>query len=435
MDDTLPEDLLRREQWFYDQAGIELESGNRPAALDLLERLVAAGSVRADIHNDLGILVQEAGEVERAIAIFRNAAALEPSGTHALRNLAAAYLATGRIGEALATLSLVIRREGPSAEINEIIASILAELGPQPGEIDWLSPAIGELREAATRLHEQTMRQAAELRTLEKKVATQQLAAQRGPSTAEYCASIASLYGVSPQVHDEDFIFRFFVNHPGFAGNPYEAVRRYFDSGAVSTANLRSIVFDRLKFPRTSPARLLEFASGYGCVTRHLDRFRTDFDVVACDIHGAATDFIERRLGARTLLSKTVPEEVAAVAEYDVVFALSFFSHMPERTWTRWLRRLLDFVPAGGYVVFTTHGFASLPQLGKPEVPASGIWFKPMSEQGDLDAADYGTTMTTPGFVMRQIENLPCRLALFEHGYWWGHQDVWAIRKTESDGS
>lgn len=430
MNDTTPEDLLAREQWHYDQVGIDLEAGDREAALGRLERLAAAGSVRADIHNDLGILYQEGGDLERAIAAFRNAVTLEPAGTHALRNLAAAYLAVGRVGEALSALALVVKREGPSAELGEIVGAILGELAPQPGEIDWLSPDIVELRARAAELLEETARQGAEIRALKKVVAHQESPQLRGPSVAEACQRIGAQYGVNPVVHDADFIFHFFAHHPGFRGIPYEAVRRYFDSGATSTAQLRSIVFDRLGVERKRPVRLLEFASGYGCVTRHLDRFRTDFDVVACDIHQAATEFIERQLGVRTLLSKTIPEDIVPAADFDVAFALSFFSHMPERTWTRWLAKLLDFVPVGGHVVFTTHGVVSLPQLGDPEVPASGFWFKPMSEQGDLDAADYGTTMTAPAFVMRQIERLPCDLVLFQQGHWWGHQDVWAVRKT-----
>jgi len=328
MNDTPPEDMMNHEQWYYDQVGNKLASADLPAALALLERLVAAGSVRFDIHNDLGVLYQQTGNIDRAITSFRNAAALELSGTHALRNLATAYLTIGRIGEALSTLSLVARRDGPSPEINEIIGSILLELAPQPGEIDWLSPSIGEMRSQAARLLEDTARQAAEIRALSKTIVNQQSPQRQDPSSVtEACQRVASQYGVNPMIHDEDFIFHFFLDHPAFEDNPYEAVRRYFDSGACSTSNLRTIVFDRLGLPRTRPVRLLEFASGYGCVSRHLDRFRTDFDVVACDIHTAAIDFTERHLNIRTLLSKTVPEDIDPAPEFDVTSRQGLHGH------------------------------------------------------------------------------------------------------------
>jgi hypothetical protein len=42
------------------------------------------------------------------------------------------------------------------------------------------------------------------------------------------------------------------------------------------------------------------------------------------------------------------------------VFALSFFSHMPDATFAAWLERLLSAVKRGGILVFTTRGAISL---------------------------------------------------------------------------
>jgi hypothetical protein len=59
-----------------------------------------------------------------------------------------------------------------------------------------------------------------------------------------------------------------------------------------------------------------------------------------------------------------------------------------------------------------------------------GYWFNPESEQLDLEAADYGTTISTPEYVNRQIsKHLRAPIAYLEEGYWWEHQDVYVVAK------
>ena len=93
-----------------------------------------------------------------------------------------------------------------------------------------------------------------------------------------------------------------------------------------------------------SPFKLLEFASGYGCVTRHIKK-NPDYDVVSCDIHPQAVDFLRSRIDVKAIQSMHVPEEFAPVDKFDVVFALSFFSHMPKSSFGRWLRAYVQFPP------------------------------------------------------------------------------------------
>jgi methylase of polypeptide subunit release factors len=54
---------------------------------------------------------------------------------------------------------------------------------------------------------------------------------------------------------------------------------------------------------------MLEFASGYGCVTRHLPRTLPDVSIVASDIHPQANEFIRQKIGVNSIQSAAVPEE------------------------------------------------------------------------------------------------------------------------------
>ncbi len=111
--------------------------------------------------------------------------------------------------------------------------------------------------------------------------------------------------------------------------------------------------------PVDTPIKLLEFASGYGCVTRHLLNLQTNLHITTCDIHEEAISFIERTLNISSILSHPEPEQVKLSSTYDIVFCLSFFSHMPDTTWFCWLQTLYNAVSPGGLFIFTTHGYQS----------------------------------------------------------------------------
>lgn len=236
--------------------------------------------------------------------------------------------------------------------------------------------------------------------------------------------------GVVPEIHPEDLIFQFVTRFPGFLTNE-QAVKYYFHDGANSAKKLNQLLFSELGLKRSADISLLEFASGYGCVTRHLVGELAPLNVVSCDIHEAACTFIESVIGVKTIRSSTKPEDLGIEnGAFDVVFALSFFSHMPDRTWGRWLGCLFDKVKPGGYLIFTTHGMTTWENYGKPAIPDSGIWFVPSSEQKDLDAAEYGSTIVTPEYVQRAVENiLRDKILRMNQADWWGHQDLYVVKK------
>jgi hypothetical protein len=153
--------------------------------------------------------------------------------------------------------------------------------------------------------------------------------------------------------------------------------------------------------------------------------------VVSCDIHPDAVAFLGRELGVTSLLSTHVPEEFTATREYDVVFALSFFSHLPRATWGRWLKALFGSLSAPGHLVFTTHGTRQCEALGIPAAGLTdGFWYSPQSEQASLDTSEYGSTITLPEFVIGEIyRQTGAPIVRYEHAGWWETQDVWIVKR------
>jgi SAM-dependent methyltransferase len=242
------------------------------------------------------------------------------------------------------------------------------------------------------------------------------------------CPKYAGVQRVKHEVHPQDFIFHFLIENKVFETLDH-AVAFYFDDGARSAGKLRSLLQEVCGWQGTS-IKLLEFASGYGCVTRHMRNLLPEVSVTSCDIHREAVNFIAEQLGGHAVLSSAVPEQLDVPDEYDIVFALSFFSHMPKTTWTRWLNSLLSKVKNGGFLIFTTHGWLSRKYIGFQDLDEDGFWFVSHSEQKDLDVAEYGVTATSPFFVINQIDkHSEGRLVCFREGYWWTHQDLYVIRR------
>lgn len=238
---------------------------------------------------------------------------------------------------------------------------------------------------------------------------------------------IANRFGVSPNVHPADMIFRFLVTHTGFP-DAYQAIQYYFTDGQTSARRLQALI--RHWLPDRPQGRLLEFASGYGCVTRHmLTQPLPGWELTCADIHDEAVLFLQK-LGARAVPSSSRPQGLR-VQPSDVVFALSFFSHMPDKSFARWLNSLYEAVLPGGLLIFTTHGYRSLPHLGNPAFNREGFWFKAESEQLDLPGEEYGMMAVTPSYVCDRIKALPGspQIAVFNEGLWWGHQDLWVVRR------
>jgi hypothetical protein len=136
---------------------------------------------------------------------------------------------------------------------------------------------------------------------------------------------------VDQTVHEEDFLFRFCAGLPHLQGEG-KALAYYLATGRDSALRLRGLILDHVGREDVS---LLEFAAGYGCVTRHLRDALPQADITACDIHNAAVRFIEDQFGIDAIGSISDPDKFSLDRKFDVVFALSFFSHMPKETWAR----------------------------------------------------------------------------------------------------
>ena len=245
------------------------------------------------------------------------------------------------------------------------------------------------------------------------------------------CDRHAHLLQVSHEIHPDDYIFRFLIENNSFPSKE-DAVKYYFEDGQRSSIKLKSILEDLVGEEKISALKILEFASGYGCVTRHLLNCFSEKQLTSCDIHPQAIEFLQETLGVRTMMSKDSAEEFEANDQFDVVFALSFFSHLPKDTFGKWIEALSSLLKPEGFLIFTTHGHLSQKFLPECKFDEEGFFFHPSSEQKDLETSVYGLSASKFEYVYREASRLThLKMNRYQEAFWWGHQDLYILKNTK----
>ena len=239
----------------------------------------------------------------------------------------------------------------------------------------------------------------------------------------------ATPLGVVPDLHPNDHMFNFLSKSRSID----EATKIYFNGGRNNALQI-SEVLRRVNID-PNKANILEFASGYGRVTRHLYPMLRANSYISYDIHDSAVSFIKEKIGAEAKLSNSKPESLEYEGTFDFIFVLSLFSHLPDLSFSQWLTTLYGMLSPGGVLLFTTHGEAALqrdkdPRRAQSYDPKKGFGFLTKSEQADLNTNEYGTSISAPHYVIPAIYNATGgRVVSFTPCCWFGIQDEWVVRK------
>ncbi len=211
---------------------------------------------------------------------------------------------------------------------------------------------------------------------------------------------------VDTYIHPTDEMLGFLTEAHG--GDPMRGRVAYFLSALAIFDAYHQLVswrfggWDRV-------GRLLDFASGFGRVTRLLVRHLPPDRVSIAEIVPEAVQFQGERFGVHALPSALDPAGFSCGERFDVLFVTSLFTHLPAPSFRAWLGRLAFLLAPGGMMVFTTHD-ASLRRTDGP-FPEEGLLFETVSESRTLETSDYGSTWVTEDFVRRAAREVDPELA------------------------
>ena len=220
-------------------------------------------------------------------------------------------------------------------------------------------------------------------------------------------------------IDPRDDIFRFFANHES-SKNP---IRDYLADGWRTLSELM-VILETVDRPLLKMASTLEFAAGFGRFTRHLSRTLPG-RVTCADVLPGSIDFLREQFGVRTVLTTHDPVATTFEEQYDLVFVLSMFTHMPARIWQPWLQAVARAVAPGGLLVFSVCNETAAIEHGLA-FDEAGTCFIPSSESPSLAIDVYGTMFTTRQFVEQQVEGAFGRKPThyFPYGFWGGQDAV-----------
>jgi hypothetical protein len=177
----------------------------------------------------------------------------------------------------------------------------------------------------------------------------------------------------------------------------------------------------------------LDFASGYGRVTRFLVHLLPPERIWIADIYEEGVNFQTENFGVNGIVSKSLPEQINIYRKFDVISVISFFSHLPETTFLGWLNKLYELLEDQGILLFSTHGIDCLPT--DVSLSDQGITFIPDSESRSLDPQEYGSTYVTEKYVRQavdQVTNGKGKVHLIPKGIN-DHQDLYLVIKDAEE--
>ena len=223
-------------------------------------------------------------------------------------------------------------------------------------------------------------------------------------------------------IDPRDDIFRFFANHE-LAKNP---IREYLSDGWRTLSELMMLL-EAVNQPLLQTKSVMEFAAGFGRFTRHLVKALPGR--VACtEVMPGSVDFLREQFGVESFESSHDPAQIKLAGQYELVFVLSMFTHLPTPMWTPWLLKLKRLVKPVGLLIFSVHNENVAIEAGVI-FDADGTHFIADSESSSLDVNTYGTTYTTRKFVEDNARNVFGSEPLLYQPYaFWSGQDAVLIR-------
>ncbi len=213
----------------------------------------------------------------------------------------------------------------------------------------------------------------------------------------------------------------------------YRAVSMYYFRGEANVSEVENLLL-HLGSPLRESDSVLEFACGYGRLTRHFIRRISPSRLTVSDIDHAAVDFTRQSFGVEGFYSSREPEKLDHDRRYALIIVVSLFSHLPAESWPGWLRRLEEMLKPQGLLVFTTlpwdTGGDPVPDEEKEAFELGFLYTERNETRGRLGGEEYGTAFVTKDFVTKAVsDNLTAGLIKHAPRALNGVQDIYVIQR------
>jgi 2-polyprenyl-3-methyl-5-hydroxy-6-metoxy-1,4-benzoquinol methylase len=148
---------------------------------------------------------------------------------------------------------------------------------------------------------------------------------------------------------------------------------------------------------------ILDFGCGCGRVIRHVHAL-TGARLHGTDYNRQFIEWCKRKLRfAEFEINGLSPPLAYEKEQFDLIYALSVFTHLPESLQVAWMSELSRILRPGGYLLMTTHGECYLPYMSKEE--------QECFRSGRLVAREAGSAGSNPFFTAHPLEYVRAHLS------------------------
>lgn len=213
------------------------------------------------------------------------------------------------------------------------------------------------------------------------------------------------------------------------AGN---ASAGFEESGRNAAASIRTLL-DRADVVLEQHATVLDFGVGCGRIARHWATVNGP-SFYGCDIDADAVAWCRRNLPFVNAAVNHLEPPLPYVGEtFDLVYAYSVFTHLPEHAQRPWIEELSRVIRPGGLLLFTTHGDATLERIVEPDLRARYQRGELAVRFGREAGSNLCSAYHPPAYVRRLLAPA-FEYVTAEHGGMpgFGLQDAYLARKVGS---
>jgi len=227
--------------------------------------------------------------------------------------------------------------------------------------------------------------------------------------------------------------------------NVHAMVREDIYCGDLYYCDLITEVLDDIGRSIGDGDKILDFGCSSGRVIKTLQAAYPGATFIGCDPNQEAIAWASKEMpSAQFFVSAEVPPIAAPNHAYDIVYAISIWSHFSERAALRWFEEMHRIIVSGGFLIFTTHGFGSLQhylahgamsqqqtEMARQNMHIMGVQFMDVfGPDGDWGVGkfDWGQSFFSPAWFIDHLTNA-WDIILYKHRRSENNQDVYVLKR------
>ena len=172
--------------------------------------------------------------------------------------------------------------------------------------------------------------------------------------------------------------------------------------------------YEKITGKKIGNARMLDFGCGYGRLMRMMAYHADPAQIYGCDPWQDSLDIaLNDGMFGHLALSARVPDRLPFPGRFDLIYAYSVFTHLPERIAARCLQTLADALAPQGLLVITVRPIEYWPLSRYPELEEKmhehrtrGFAFVPHGWEPIDGDIPFGDASLTPEWIERTIPRL-----------------------------